>query len=165
MREAKSVLFLKTERKSGYEWNFLGLAARRETTLCHVHHRLFLELRFLEANFYVTKYHHIPFLQFCIKIWQILYMIILVSILSWGQVLSWNGRRVILMETYSALRQDSNYSQERVLCWYIVTRFTKLLTFMYLYTCVALGPLTSIFLNRGKAGSKPPPGLTYFKLL
>jgi hypothetical protein len=31
--------------------------AEQETTLSYVHHRLFLEPRFLEANIYVTKYH------------------------------------------------------------------------------------------------------------
>jgi hypothetical protein len=51
---AKSVLFLKTERNSRYQWNFPGLAAKRETTLSQVHHRLFLKIRFLEANIYVT---------------------------------------------------------------------------------------------------------------
>ncbi len=61
---AKSVLFLKTERNSGYEWNFPGLAARRETTLSHIHHCSFLIPRFLEANIYVTKYHQKSFFFF-----------------------------------------------------------------------------------------------------
>ncbi len=63
----KPVLSFKTERISGYEMGFPCLIAGRETTLSHVHHRSFLEPRFLDANIYVTKYHQITFYNFTSK--------------------------------------------------------------------------------------------------
>ncbi len=58
---ARSVLFPKTERNRGYEWNFPGLVAGRETTLSYLHHRLFPEPFLSKQMFYVTKYRQIHF--------------------------------------------------------------------------------------------------------
>ncbi len=66
-------LFLKTERNSGYKWNFSGLVAGQETTLSHIHHRLFLKPHFWKQIFTWLNITKIIFLQFYIEIGQLLF--------------------------------------------------------------------------------------------
>ncbi len=70
----RSLYYILRQRGITVQKEFPGLVAERETTLPHVHHRLFLKPRFLEATIYVTKYHQNSFLQFYIEIWQLLYV-------------------------------------------------------------------------------------------
>ncbi len=49
---AKSVLFLKTKKNSGYEWNFPSLPAGPETTLSHVRRRSVLYTFFFSKKMF-----------------------------------------------------------------------------------------------------------------